>query len=241
MQNTVIFFHNHWWHTICSQADSWHCGTSSLRLCPVLWLGRWKYQLLLSYPSLAPTPQAPWWRSKCHQLRGWKLPVASRDICYVPAFINCNRKGNKWLYFALQLAVQVGRKVRNPVCNCISCQADICKAWLFSGHTISAAFIMHVFSNSPSLNGFEASAISLAMRYLAFTAASQIFLTMSKHRLLFFQTRQQFIPLIYSLLSLQVVFFGMKSLIVTTEVIFFQHCNMLWTRQTHRIPIHFHE
>ncbi|KAL4008220.1 hypothetical protein ACER0C_002072 [Sarotherodon galilaeus] len=38
------------------------------------------------------------------------------------------------------------------------------KAWRFSGHTISDAFIIHVFTNSPSLNGFEASAISLAMR-----------------------------------------------------------------------------
>ena len=42
----------------------------------------------------------------------------------------------------------------------------------FSGHTISAACTMNVFINSPSLNGFEATAISLAMRWLAFTAAS---------------------------------------------------------------------
>lgn len=38
------------------------------------------------------------------------------------------------------------------------------KACHFSGHTISAAFTMHVFMNLPSLYGFEATAILLGMR-----------------------------------------------------------------------------
>jgi len=39
--------------------------------------------------------------------------------------------------------------------------AKICR---FSEHTISAAFRMHVFTNSPSEYGFDANALSLAVR-----------------------------------------------------------------------------
>lgn len=38
------------------------------------------------------------------------------NICCVHAFLNCNGKRNKLLYFMLQLAVEMHRKVRNPVC-----------------------------------------------------------------------------------------------------------------------------
>jgi len=45
------------------------------------------------------------------------------------------------------------------------------KSCLFSGHLTSTAFYMHVFINSSSKYGFDAIAVSLATRYLAFTAA----------------------------------------------------------------------
>jgi len=44
---------------------------------------------------------------------------------------------------------------------------------------------MHIFTKSPSLNGFEATAISLVIKYLAFTAMSLI--PANKHRLLLFE------------------------------------------------------
>ena len=45
-------------------------------------------------------------------------------------------------------------------------------ACLFSGHTMSQTFIMHFFTNSPSLKGRPDFAISAATIKLAFTAAS---------------------------------------------------------------------
>jgi len=45
----------------------------------------------------------------------------------------------------------------------ISRQANISKNFSFSEHTISAAFRMHIFTNSPSQYGFDANAKSLAI------------------------------------------------------------------------------
>ena len=85
----------------------------------------------------------------------------SCKICNIRAFINCNWKRNKLLYFAFQLAVQICQKIRNPICNCVSCQADICKSpMLFKAHNLCS--LQHACLHRFILTkGFEASAISL--------------------------------------------------------------------------------
>ena len=97
------------------------------------------------------------------------------------------------------------------------------KSCLFSGHLTSTAFYMHVFINSSSKYGFDAIAVSLATRYLAFTAArltSQLW--GKKSRMLFLCTKTQF--LLASHLFLQaIVFFSVMGLTVDKNVIFFVH------------------
>lgn len=85
-------------------------------LLPAHRWGLWKYQLLFWFPLLAPTSQ----------ILGGQSVINSADecgqflnICNVLTFIICNWNHKKWLYLALKLTLQVCRKIRNLVCNCL--------------------------------------------------------------------------------------------------------------------------
>ena len=107
------------------------------------------------------------------------------------------------------------------------------KARGFSELTISAAFSMHVLTNSCSLNGFGAKYNWISNEVAGFHCSITDFWTKSNHRLLF-DSSFSISPLWCLCRSLC---FGACNIVRSTvalKVILFQHWN-----QTHRLPIHF--
>ena len=85
----------------------------------------------------------------------------------------------------------------------VSRQANISKNFSFSEHTISAAFRVHVFTNSLLEYGFDANTMSLAIWQLAFTAVALISRLLVKTDCWFFKPAiNSFTTFLYSSVAL---------------------------------------
>ena len=128
----TCFFSNHWGCTICSQNDTAgpvhsnpvqradECGENISCCCGI---SHWHqlYELLSDGQNV---------------INSADEYGRLRNISNVRTFINCNWKCNKRLYF-FSSDCPNRRKIRTPVCNYISCQADICKSLaLFRAHNL---------------------------------------------------------------------------------------------------------